>query len=32
MQSIGSGSDYAGFQHRLGVPCLDIRYTHDDVI
>ncbi|KAF2349679.1 Transferrin receptor-like dimerization domain [Trinorchestia longiramus] len=29
MLFIGSGSDYKGFQHNLGVPCLDVRYTHD---
>ena len=27
----GSGSDYAPFRDRLGVPCVDIRYTYDTV-
>ena len=31
MQFIGSGSDYKGLQHNLGVPSLDIRFTHDNV-
>lgn len=31
MQLIGSGSDYKGFQHNIGVPCMDTRYTHDNV-
>lgn len=30
MQLIGSGSDYKGFQHNIGVPCMDTRYTHDN--
>lgn len=30
MQFIGSGSDYKGFQHNLGIPCMDVRYTHDN--
>ncbi|XP_042222207.1 N-acetylated-alpha-linked acidic dipeptidase 2-like [Homarus americanus] len=30
MQFIGSGSDYKGFQHNLGIPCMDICYTHDN--
>ncbi|XP_047486608.1 putative N-acetylated-alpha-linked acidic dipeptidase [Penaeus chinensis] len=30
MQFIGSGSDYKGFQHNLGIPCMDTRYTHSD--
>ncbi|XP_042226493.1 putative N-acetylated-alpha-linked acidic dipeptidase isoform X1 [Homarus americanus] len=25
---LGSGSDYKAFQHNLGVPSLDVRYTH----
>lgn len=25
---VGSGSDFKGFQHNLGVPILDISYTH----
>ncbi|KAG0725840.1 N-acetylated-alpha-linked acidic dipeptidase 2 [Chionoecetes opilio] len=32
MQSIGSGSDYKTLQHNLGVPCLDFRYTHDNIL
>ena len=31
MQMLGFGSDYKAFQHNLGVPCLDIRFTHDEV-
>ncbi|XP_068200575.1 putative N-acetylated-alpha-linked acidic dipeptidase [Palaemon carinicauda] len=31
MQFIGSGSDYKGFQHNLGIPSMDFRYTHDNV-
>lgn len=27
----GSGSDYRGFMHNLGVPVLDICYTYDPV-
>lgn len=30
MLFIGSGSDYKGFQHNLGIPCMDTRYTHDN--
>ncbi|CAL4210621.1 unnamed protein product, partial [Meganyctiphanes norvegica] len=30
MQLVGSGSDYKGFQHNLGIPCLDLRYTHSN--
>lgn len=30
MQFIGSGSDYKGFQHNIGIPCMDTRYTHDN--
>ncbi|XP_069168816.1 putative N-acetylated-alpha-linked acidic dipeptidase [Procambarus clarkii] len=30
LQAIGSGSDYKGFQHNLGIPCMDTRYTHDN--
>lgn len=30
MQLIGSGSDYKGLQHNIGVPCMDTRYTHDN--
>ncbi|XP_042870253.1 N-acetylated-alpha-linked acidic dipeptidase 2-like [Penaeus japonicus] len=30
MQFIGSGSDYKGFQHNLGIPCMDTRYTHSN--
>ncbi|KAK7082545.1 N-acetylated-alpha-linked acidic dipeptidase 2 [Halocaridina rubra] len=30
MQFIGSGSDYKSFQHNLGIPCTDFRYTHDN--
>ncbi|KAL3873961.1 hypothetical protein ACJMK2_037036 [Sinanodonta woodiana] len=26
----GSGSDYAGFRDRLGVPCIDISYIYDE--
>ncbi|KAK4318413.1 hypothetical protein Pmani_010582 [Petrolisthes manimaculis] len=32
MQLIASGSDYQGFQHSLGIPCMDTRYTHDNVV
>ncbi|KAK7075727.1 N-acetylated-alpha-linked acidic dipeptidase 2, partial [Halocaridina rubra] len=28
---IGAGSDYKGFQHNLGVPSLDVRYTYGPV-
>ncbi|XP_064116822.1 LOW QUALITY PROTEIN: N-acetylated-alpha-linked acidic dipeptidase 2-like [Macrobrachium nipponense] len=31
MQFIGSGSDYKGFQHNIGIPSMDVRYTHDNV-
>jgi len=27
----GSGSDYAPFRDRIGIPCVDIRYTWDSV-
>ena len=27
----GSGSDYAPFRDRIGIPCVDIRYTFDKV-
>lgn len=27
----GSGSDYAPFRDRIGLPCVDIRYTWDSV-
>lgn len=30
MQFIGSGSDYKGFQHNLGIPCMDTRYTYSN--
>ncbi|XP_066938487.1 putative N-acetylated-alpha-linked acidic dipeptidase isoform X1 [Macrobrachium rosenbergii] len=30
MQFIGSGSDYKGFQHNIGIPSMDVRYTHDN--
>ncbi|XP_071551849.1 N-acetylated-alpha-linked acidic dipeptidase 2-like isoform X3 [Panulirus ornatus] len=30
LQFIGSGSDYKGFQHNLGIPCMDTRYTFDN--
>ncbi|XP_069193341.1 N-acetylated-alpha-linked acidic dipeptidase 2 isoform X1 [Procambarus clarkii] len=30
LQAIGSGSDYMGFQHNLGIPSMDICYTHDN--
>ncbi|KAK3754392.1 hypothetical protein QZH41_011181 [Actinostola sp. cb2023] len=29
VQSIRSGSDYVMFYQRLGIPCVDIRYTYD---
>ncbi|XP_048578817.1 N-acetylated-alpha-linked acidic dipeptidase 2 [Nematostella vectensis] len=29
LQEIRSGSDYAVFYQRLGIPCVDIRYTYD---
>ncbi|XP_031552258.1 glutamate carboxypeptidase 2-like [Actinia tenebrosa] len=29
LQSIRAGSDYAVFYQRLGIPCVDIRYTYD---
>lgn len=30
MQPLGTGSDYKGLQHNIGVPCMDTRYTHDN--
>ncbi|XP_045102094.1 putative N-acetylated-alpha-linked acidic dipeptidase isoform X2 [Portunus trituberculatus] len=30
MQLVGTGSDYKGLQHNIGVPCMDTRYTHDN--
>ncbi|ROT78135.1 hypothetical protein C7M84_003149 [Penaeus vannamei] len=29
VKNVGSGSDYKSFLHNLGVPALDIRYTHE---
>ena len=31
LQDIRSGSDYTNFYQRLGIPCVDIRYTYDRV-
>ncbi|XP_064600785.1 uncharacterized protein LOC135466961 [Liolophura sinensis] len=28
--NLGSGSDYAAFLHRVGVPCIDASYTYDE--
>ena len=27
--NLGSGSDYAGFLQRLGIPAVDVRYTYN---
>ena len=31
ISSMGSGSDYAPFIQRVGLPCIDVRYTYDSV-
>lgn len=32
IRNLGSGSDYMGFLQKVGVPCVDLRYTYDEYI